>query len=141
MLLRSDLSPIIPVALLVAAFYFLVIRPTKTRQERAQEVEDHLKPGVEVMTSAGMFGTVASVDAENFLLEVSPGVQIKFVKGAVAKILNIESRTLNPQPPQKPGGRKSKAAKGGPAKSSPPPPEKDSAPKPQDGEEPGPKKL
>jgi preprotein translocase subunit YajC len=136
-LLRSDLSPIIPVALLVAAFYFLVVRPTKLRQERAQEVEDHLKPGVEVMTSAGLFGRVSSVEGENFMLEIAPGVHAKFIKGAVAKIMAVDEAKKAARPaPGRAGrpGRKKPDAPGAAGSG-------DTPAAPTDGDEPGPKTL
>lgn len=142
MLLSADLSPIIPVALLVAAFYFLVVRPTKLRQERAQEVEDHLKPGVEIMTSAGLFGKVSSVDGEHFMLEISPGVHARFIKGAVAKIMTVEAakKAAASGKGQRPasgragrGGKNKPAAPGASGKDAPAPP--------QDGDQPGPKTL
>lgn len=142
MLLRSDLSPIIPVALLVAAFYFLVVRPTKLRQERAQEVEDHLKPGVEIMTSAGLFGTVSSVEGESFMLEIAPGVHAKFIKGAVAKIMAVEEAKKAAGSGK--GSRPAPGRAGRAGKAKPPAPEadgKDSPTEPKDGDEPGPKTL
>lgn len=131
MLLRSEISPIIPVALLVAAFYFLVVRPTKTRQERAQEVEDHLGPGVEIMTSAGLFGTVVSVGEDRFVLEIAPGVHATFLKAAVAKIHGIESAKKSGK------GRKATPGKGGKAGGA----VETDAPSGQDTDEPGPKTL
>ena len=142
MLLTADLSPIIPVALLVAAFYFLVVRPTKLRQERAQEVEDHLKPGVEVMTSAGLFGKVSSVDGEHFMLEIAPGVHAKFIKGAVAKIMTLEEAKKAAAGPGK--GARPAPGRAGRGKAKPPAPAvigKDSPADPEDGDQPGPKTL
>lgn len=149
MLLRSDLSPIIPVALLVAAFYFLIVRPTKLRQERAQEVEEHLKPGVEIMTSAGLFGTVSSVDGESFMLEIAPGVHAKFTKGAVAKITAVEDAKKaaghgkGSRPASGRGGRAGKAEKAAAAgiTDAPETNGNDSPVDPKDGDEPGPKTL
>lgn len=68
-------------------FYFLLIRPQQ-RQRRAQrQLIENLDIGDEVITMSGIFGTVRAIDDESVTLEVSPGVDLKFVKGAVARKL------------------------------------------------------
>jgi preprotein translocase subunit YajC len=70
-----------------AAFYFLIIRPGKQRQRQQQEMIRALGPGAEIMTTAGILGTVAVVTDEEISLEVSPGVHIRIVPGAVSKVI------------------------------------------------------
>jgi preprotein translocase subunit YajC len=68
-------------------FYLLLIRPQQ-RQRRAQrQLIETLDVGDRVITMSGIFGTVRAVDDESITLEVSPGVEIEFVKGAVARKL------------------------------------------------------
>jgi preprotein translocase subunit YajC len=81
----------IPVVLLVAAFYLLVILPTKRRQERAIEIDENVKPGVEIVTTAGLYGKVVSVDSSTFRLEIAPGVVCRYSKMAVLRIVTPES--------------------------------------------------
>lgn len=83
----GSLGFILPLVLIVAVGYFLFIRPTRARQKRAQELRSDLEVGAEVMTTAGLFGRVAQVDDESLLLEVAPGVTMRFVKAAVAKVV------------------------------------------------------
>ena len=55
------------ILLLVAAavaFFFLIIRPQRKRQAAQQAMQKALAPGAEIMTSAGIFGTVAAVTDE-----------------------------------------------------------------------------
>ncbi len=71
-----------------AAFYFLIIRPGKQRQRQQQQLVSSLQPGVEVMTTAGIFGTVAVVTDEQISLEVSPGVFLRILPAAVARVID-----------------------------------------------------
>jgi preprotein translocase subunit YajC len=71
-----------------AAFYFLIIRPGKQRQKQQQQLVAALQPGVEVMTTAGIFGTVAVVTDEQISLEVSPGVFMRILPAAVARVID-----------------------------------------------------
>lgn len=76
--------------LLVAgvAFYFLIIRPGKQRQQQQQRLVSALAPGVEVMTTAGVFGTVAAVSEDQISLEIYPGVFMRILPAAVARVID-----------------------------------------------------
>ena len=74
-------------ALILVAFYFLIIRPQRTRARQAAQLQARLVPGVEIMTTAGMFGRVVEVNDDGLVLEVSPGVQVRFAKAAVGRIV------------------------------------------------------
>lgn len=73
-----------------AAFYFLILRPGKQRQAKQQAMVRALQPGVEIMTTAGIFGTVAVVTDDELSLEVSPGVFIRILPAAVAKVIDSD---------------------------------------------------
>lgn len=73
--------------LLVAIFFFLIIRPQRARQRAAQQVRASLAPGAQVMTTSGIFGTVQAMDDEAVTIEVAPGVPVRFLRGAVARVV------------------------------------------------------
>ncbi|MCX6433555.1 MAG: preprotein translocase subunit YajC [Actinobacteria bacterium] len=82
-----------PISLLMivgagAAFYFLIIRPGKQRQAKQAQMLTALQPGAEVMTSAGIFGTIAVVTDEEISLEVSPGVFIRILPAAISRVIS-----------------------------------------------------
>jgi preprotein translocase subunit YajC len=77
-------------ALILVAFYFLIIRPQRTRARQAAQLQARLVPGVEIMTTAGMFARVAEVHDDGVVLEVSPGVLVRFAKAAVGRIVDAE---------------------------------------------------
>jgi preprotein translocase subunit YajC len=78
---------IIPLAILVVAFYLLIIRPQRTRARAAAQLQSRLAPGVQVMTTSGMYGTVSSIEDDVVLLEVSPGTTVRWAKPAIGRIL------------------------------------------------------
>jgi preprotein translocase subunit YajC len=87
----NQIGPLLPFILLAGVFYFLLIRPARARQREAQKVVSRLVPGARIMTTAGLFGTVAAVDGNEIDLEIAPGVTVRYVAAAVAKV--IESPT------------------------------------------------
>ena len=82
-------------ALILVAFYFLIIRPQRTRARQAAQLQARLVPGVEIMTTAGMFGRVVEVHDDGLVLEVSPGVLVRFAKAAVGRIVDAEDASEN----------------------------------------------
>jgi preprotein translocase subunit YajC len=70
-----------------AGFYFLIIRPGQQRQKKQQAMISELMPGAEVMTTAGIFGTVAAVTDEQISLEIAPGVFMRIVPAAIARVI------------------------------------------------------
>lgn len=82
----STLSTLMLVALMAAAFYFLIIRPQRKRQQSMQKTMSELGPGTRVMLSSGVFGTVVSVGEKQIVLEISPGAELTVLKQAVARV-------------------------------------------------------
>src|SRR5439155_6681221 len=78
---------LIPLVLMGGIFYFLLIRPQQ-RQRRAQrELIESLDVGDEVVTIGGLYGTIRAVDDESVTLEVAPQIDLRFVRGAIARKL------------------------------------------------------
>lgn len=87
----NSLLPLVLIGVMIIGFYFLVLRPAKRRQVEAQKTISQVEPGSEIMTTAGIYGTVVAVDDDTVDLEVAPGVTIKYARAAVARILNDET--------------------------------------------------
>ena len=60
---------IIYLLVIVGAFYFLVIAPQRKRNKQLTELQDSIKPGDEVMTSSGFYGTAVDVNDERVIVE------------------------------------------------------------------------
>ena len=80
-------STLIFIALLVAAFYFLILRPQRKRQQALQQTMNSVSPGSRVMLGSGVFGTVVSVGPRQVVLEISPGTELTVLKQAISKIV------------------------------------------------------
>jgi preprotein translocase subunit YajC len=82
-ILGSLLFPLI----LIAVFYFLLIRPQQKRAKEHREMVESISAGAEVVTNGGVLGKVTSVGDQFFTLEISDGVQIKVQKHAVGAVM------------------------------------------------------
>ncbi|MEV0594765.1 preprotein translocase subunit YajC [Nonomuraea cavernae] len=83
----GQLGSILPLILLVVVFYFLLIRPQRKRQQEAVKMQNSLAPGARVMTTTGLFGTVVAVDNDDVILEVAPGIETRWVKAAIGRVV------------------------------------------------------
>ena len=72
--------------LFILPLLWLFSRQRKQQQSQVQ-LQQQLQPGAEIMTTAGMFGRVVAVADGVMTLEVSPGVEVRLVTAAVAKIV------------------------------------------------------
>lgn len=82
-----DILSLAPILLLVVAFYFLLIRPQKNRQKKHAEMVSAVAPGTEIMTTAGIFGTVREASDTELRLEIAPGIVIRILPSAVSKVI------------------------------------------------------
>jgi preprotein translocase subunit YajC len=70
--------------LIFAIIYFLIMRPQQKKQREHQQLLRALKKGDRVVTSGGMFGTIASLDEKEVSLQVDEKVRIKITRSSVA---------------------------------------------------------
>ncbi len=77
---------LISLVLLVAVFYFLLIRPQQVRNRKHKELLAALAVGDHVVTLGGMNGTVVGFGEETVILRVAEHVEVEFNKGAIAAI-------------------------------------------------------
>ncbi len=84
---QSQWSTLVLIALMVVAFYFLILRPQKKRQQAAQKTMNEVQPGTRVLLGSGLFGTVVAVGDKQVILEISPGVELTVLKPAIARIV------------------------------------------------------
>jgi preprotein translocase subunit YajC len=83
----NPLVTLLPVILIGVVFYFLLIRPQRRRQQQQLQMQRQIEPGQRVMTTAGMLADVVAVEDDAILLEIAPGVEVRFVKQAVAQVI------------------------------------------------------
>ena len=79
----SPLVQLMPIVLIVAIFFFLVVLPMRKRQSKVQAFLGALKTGDKVITSGGMYGTITRVDESTLQLQVADKVRIDVARNAV----------------------------------------------------------
>jgi preprotein translocase subunit YajC len=80
----NPLTMLVPFVLIFAVFYFIVIMPAKKQQKKKDAMISGLKKGDRVVTTGGIYGSVAAVEDQSLLLKVAENVKIRVAKSAIA---------------------------------------------------------
>jgi preprotein translocase subunit YajC len=94
---EQGIGQVIFLALLIAVFYFLLIRPQKKRVQQHQQLISSVDVGDEIVTIGGLFGRVTAMGDDDFEMEPSPGTRLRFVKSAIARRVS-EDLSVNDEP-------------------------------------------
>lgn len=89
----GPLSMIMMFALIFGVFYFLVIMPAKKQQKQKDAMIAALKKGDKVVTSGGIYGTVAAVEDQALLLKISENTKIRIAKSAIGGPVGADDGT------------------------------------------------
>jgi preprotein translocase subunit YajC len=83
----SALALFLPLLLMGGVFYFLLIRPQQKRVRAQQSLLSAVEPGDEVITTAGIYGTVTELDEDEGTVEVeiAPNTRIRMLKSGIAR--------------------------------------------------------
>ncbi|MBP7710224.1 MAG: preprotein translocase subunit YajC [Rickettsiales bacterium] len=93
---ETSYTSFIPLVLIFAIFYFLIVRPQSKKMKEHQELVNNLKTGNKVITSGGIVGVVTDVLAkENQVeVEIAEGVRVKILKNFVSDLVNPEQKKI-----------------------------------------------
>lgn len=79
----NNFSGLIMIVVLIAVFYFLLIRPQQKKQKEMRKFREALKEGDHVVTAGGIYGKITGVKDTTFIINIGDGVNIKIDKGSV----------------------------------------------------------
>jgi len=87
----SDLAPLLPLVLIVLVFWLLIVRPQRKRQQQYATLQNELVPGLEVMTTSGIYAEVVTVGDQEVTLRIADGVQIRVHRQAIGQVVRPET--------------------------------------------------
>lgn len=78
----------IPLILIFAIMYFLMIRPQQKRLKAHRAMVEAVKKGDQVITQGGIMGRVTSVGEDQLEVEIAQGVRVRVVRSTLAQVVN-----------------------------------------------------
>ncbi|MBR3100796.1 MAG: preprotein translocase subunit YajC [Muribaculaceae bacterium] len=89
----GGMSSIIMIVVLIAIFYFFMIRPQSQKQKKINAFRSSLKNGDKVMTAGGIYGRIKDIKDNTVLLEIADGVKIKIDKNSIYQSMQDVAET------------------------------------------------
>ncbi len=87
--LAGGLGSFVPLILIFAIMYFLMIRPQQKKMKEHRAMVDSLRKGDQVVTAGGLIGKVARVKDDGIVeVDLAEGVRVKVRQGTIADVIN-----------------------------------------------------
>src|SRR5256884_161409 len=79
----SPLLQVVPFALILGIFYFIILLPAKRKQQKVQEFLDNLKENDKIITTSGIYGQIARINGDKVQLQIAEKVRIDVSRAAI----------------------------------------------------------
>jgi preprotein translocase subunit YajC len=83
-------SFLIIMVLMLGVMYVLMIRPQRQRQAQQQSMIDSASVGDDVLTTGGIYGTIAETEGDDMVVEIASGVSVHMTRRGIAAVLPPE---------------------------------------------------
>ena len=80
------LANLFPLALIFLIFYFILIRPQQKQQKEFKQMLESLKKNDQIVTVAGIHGTIVNVKEKTFVVRIDDNAKIEIDKSAVTRV-------------------------------------------------------
>ncbi len=83
---QNLLVTMMPLVFIFVIFYFLLIRPQQKKQKEHEKLVQGVKTGDQVVTNAGIHGTVSNVKDKTVIIKIADNVKVEFDRAAIASV-------------------------------------------------------
>lgn len=95
-LASSPFISMMPLLVIFAIFYFLLVRPQQKKAKSHSEMLKNLKKGDRVITSSGFYATVIGIAESNLELKLADNVRVKILKNSISEVLGDQEPVVTP---------------------------------------------
>ena len=92
----SIISLALPFLLVFGIYYVIAILPTRRNQKKAQDMIENLKVGDKVITTGGIYGTIAGLKGDRIQLRIAENVKVEMSRNAVTALQTPDQEQTNP---------------------------------------------
>src|SRR5215831_12347661 len=79
----SPLIQIVPFVLILGIFYFIILLPTRRKQQKVQEFLDGLKENDRIVTTSGIYGQITKISGDRVMVQIADKVRIEVSRSAI----------------------------------------------------------
>jgi len=91
----GGLGAFLPLIIIFAIFYFLLIRPQQKKAKQHKQLLSELRKGDRVISSGGLHGLITGMSDEVLTVEISPKVRVKISRGSISGVIRRPEAQVN----------------------------------------------
>ncbi len=84
--MNTSMINIVWFILLIAIFYFILIRPQQKSMKEHQKLISELKNGARIVTRGGIYGVIKAIGDDTVTVQVSENVKVKVAKNSIERL-------------------------------------------------------
>ena len=88
---QGGFGMLVPMLLILAIFYFMMIRPQQRKEKERRKMIDELRAGARVVFAGGIIGTIVEASEKTFVVETKDGCKMEVLRGCVQGVAGSES--------------------------------------------------
>ena len=89
---QSGFTMFVPMLLILAIFYFMMIRPQQRKEKERRKMIEELRAGAKVVFAGGLMGTIQEATEKTFKVEIAPGTVIEIARSCVSGVVTEEEK-------------------------------------------------
>ena len=78
-------------AIMIALFYFMIIRPQKRQKKERETMIAAIKKGDKVMLSSGIFGVIMDVNEKTYMVKIADATKVEVLRAAVSRVVTDDA--------------------------------------------------
>ena len=87
----GGLGLMVPMLLILAIFYFMMIRPQQRKEKERQKMIEELRAGAKIVFAGGLIGVIQEASEKTFKVEIAPGVAVEVARSSVTAVIPPET--------------------------------------------------
>jgi len=85
----NPLLSFLPLVLIFAAMYFLLLRPQRKRQKATASLQSSIAEGDEIVMNSGIYGFVSAIEDDYLWIEIAEKVEVRVSKGSITRKISV----------------------------------------------------
>ena len=86
----GGMGMMVPMLLILAIFYFMMIRPQQRKEKERRKMIEELRAGAKIVFAGGLMGTIQEATEKTFKVELCPGVTVEIARSCVSGVVPDE---------------------------------------------------
>ena len=86
----GGMGMMVPMLLILAIFYFMMIRPQQRKEKERRKMIEELRAGAKIVFAGGLMGTIQEATEKTFKVELCPGVTVEIARSCVSGVVPPE---------------------------------------------------